>query len=249
MGAKSWLDALLAFFYPNVCQLCGAQRAESKDGFVCMQCRSGSEGVVWVDPPFCSRCGLPFPGAITTEFECSNCKEMDLKFESARAAVAATRNVREAIHRYKYGRALWIEPFLAEQLLARALPELRDDPCDAILPVPLHPVKQREREFNQAERLGKILSEATGIPLRTDLLKRDTYTTTQTSLSREKRLENVKRAFSCRRPEEIKGRSFVVVDDILTTGATTSACAGVLHKAGAARVRVWTLARATREQN
>ena len=109
--------------------------------------------VRFIKPPFCERCGLPFDGDLTTPFECTNCREMELHFSSARSAVVARGPVLEIIHRYKYQRALWFEPFLADLLLREAVPALRGQDWDLIVPVPLHPLKQREREFNQAERL------------------------------------------------------------------------------------------------
>jgi len=168
---------------------------------------------------------------------------MDWAFRTARSAVVARDEVLEVIHRYKYQRALWFEPFLADLLIQRAAPDLRQEPWDAIIPVPLHPSKLREREFNQAERLARRLSVATGIPLRRRLLRRVVATPTQTRLSRDERLANVRRAFALRGDQWFNGERFVLVDDVLTTGATTNACAQVLRTAGAGDVCVWTVGR------
>jgi ComF family protein len=149
----------------------------------------------------------------------------------------------EVIHHYKYRRALWFEPFLAEALVSRARPELLSGDWQAIVPVPLHPTKQREREFNQAERLARQLSHATGIPLCKRWLRRVRPTRTQTQLSREERQENMKDAFAWRGNEQLHGSRVVLVDDVFTTGATTNACAKVLRQAGASEIVVWTLAR------
>jgi ComF family protein len=237
---RSWTDAALSLFYPEVCQQCGQERATAADGFICARCW---QDVRFIRPPFCGRCGLPFDGEITQAFECANCREMDLKFASARAAVVAKGVVLDVIHRYKYQQALWFEPFLAGLLCREALPALREQPADLIVPVPLHPVKQREREFNQAERLGRQLSRATGIPLEARLLRRVRATQTQTRLTKPQRADNVRRAFTLRDDRPLPGRRVLLVDDVLTTGATTSACAEILLRAGAAEVRVWTLAR------
>ena len=112
-----------------------------------------------------------------------------------------------------------------------------------IVPVPLHSLKKREREFNQADRLAKYLSNAIGVPMDTSILKRVEPTQSQTRLSRTERAENVKKAFALRASVDLKGMHIILIDDILTTGATTSACAGVLRKAGAAKIQVWTVAR------
>ena len=235
-------DATLHFVYPAVCQICLAARANSQGGFVCTACR---DNVCPIEPPFCGKCGLPFAGAIRADFECANCAEMKLRFDFARGAVTANALVREIVHRFKYQRHLWFEPFLGGLLVDAAADELRGGAWDALVPVPLHPVKLREREFNQADRIARFLGPVIGLPVDNSLLLRNEPTQTQTELSRQERLANVKRAFSLHRSANVQGRSFILIDDVLTTGATTSACAKVLKKAGAARVGVWTVARAT----
>jgi ComF family protein len=237
---KNWINSGLAFVYPEVCQLCGAARATPAEHYVCADCRGR---VRFIEPPFCARCGLPFDGAITTEFECANCRESELHFCSARSAVVAREQALDLIHRYKYQRALWFEPLLAEWLIKAAQPDLAQGQWDCIVPVPLYPAKEREREFNQAERLGKRLSAANGIPLNTRLLRRVRPTKTQTRLSRQERLANMRNAFAMRPRQRLDGQRVVLLDDVFTTGATTSACARVLRAAGAGEVCVWTVAR------
>jgi ComF family protein len=238
--AKSWLNTGLGFFYPEICQLCEAERATAKDGFVGAKCWSH---IRFIRPPFCERCGLPFEGDLTTTFECANCREMELHFSSARSAVVAKTVVLEAIHRFKYQHALWFENFLADLLIREAAPVLRGQGWNFIAPVPLHPLKQREREFNQAEMLARHLSDATKIPLNTKLLRRVLPTMTQTLLTREQRAKNMRGAFAVRNGVTLDSERVVLVDDVFTTGATTSACAQTLRAAGAGEVCVWTVAR------
>jgi predicted amidophosphoribosyltransferase len=227
---------------------------------------------------------LPFAGQIHEEFECSNCQGITWYFETARSAVQAKGVVLDIIHRYKYKRQLWFEPFLANLLISSAcvsrstslvqdltcsaanscgsfsntseseplsLPEeppptqLTPALWDLLVPVPLHPVKQREREFNQAERLARRLSKASCIPLNNNILRRIQPTLTQTRLSREERAENVRGAFALAGSPDLKGQRIVLIDDVMTTGATTNACARVLRRAGASQVCVWTVARGT----
>ena len=237
---REWSEAALAFLYPPVCQLCDEHRAAAQEGYVCAHCW---EQVRFVLPPWCDRCGLPFAGELTTGFECANCRDLELHFLSARASVVANEFLRGIIHRYKYNRELWFEPFLCELLLRQAVPALRTAGLDGIVPVPLHPVKQREREFNQAERLAESLVAALGAPLRTDLVRRVQPTRTQTQLDKHARADNVRRAFAPVKSGTLRGQRLLVLDDVLTTGATTSAVARVLREAGAAEVLVWTLAR------
>ena len=239
---QGWLNVGLGFLYPEFCQLCGGQPATARDGFVCRRCWSQMR---FIRPPFCERCGLPYPGDLTAPFECANCRELELHFSSARSAVVARGIVREAIHRYKYQRALWFEPFLADLLVREAAPALRGQAWDFLVPVPLYPVKHREREFNQAARLAQHLSAATTIPLKHKLLRRVRPTVTQTRLTRAQRESNMRHAFAvpAAATAQLDGARIVLVDDVFTTGATTSACARALRTAGAGDVCVWTVAR------
>ncbi len=239
-AVNPWIEAALGFIYPQVCQLCGSQRATAAEGYVCAPCW---QGVRFIKPPFCERCGLPYDGAITTRFECSNCQGMDLHFRFARSAVVADGVTLEVIHRYKYRCALWFEPFLADLLLRAAGPELRGEDWDVIVPVPLHPARKREREFNQAERIAARLGEALRIPVNAQVIRRVEPTRTQTQLTREERAANVRKSFALCNGDELKDARVILLDDVLTTGATTSACARVLRQAGAADVCVWTVAR------
>jgi ComF family protein len=239
---RAALDAALNLVYPPVCQLCGTERAGAGQGYVGDRCRSN---VRFVMAPFCQRCGLPFDGEISQAFECANCREMTLHFRSARSAVLADSLMLDVIHRYKYNRALWFEPFLAGLLISRAAPELAVEAWDFIVPVPLYPVKKREREFNQAERLAARLGRAAGIPVNAGLLRRVKPTLTQTRLTREQRAANVREAFAFCGGNKLNGEKIVLLDDVLTTGATTNACAQALRKAGAGEICVWTAARAT----
>ena len=237
---QNWLNVGLGFLYPETCQLCGEEHATAREGFVCRHCWTQ---VRFIRPPFCERCGLPYPGDLTDPFECANCREMELHFSSARSAVVARGIVREVIHRYKYQRALWFETFLADLLIRESKPVFCEQHWDFIVPVPLHSVKHREREFNQAERLAIHLSAATRIPLNTKLLRRVTPTATQTLLTREQREKNMRGAFAVPRHSGLNGERIILIDDVFTTGATTSACAKVLKSAGAGDVCVWTVAR------
>ncbi len=237
---RDWFKAGLALVYPEVCQVCGAARSTAVEGFVCGACQQQVRPVV---PPFCRRCGLPFAGALTGEFDCANCRDMEFYFNSARAAVISQGLVREVILRYKYQRSLWFEPFLTGCLLRTAVPELAARQPALVVPVPLHPVKEREREFNQAARLAAPLAAALGIPLNATLLRRVSFTMTQTRLTRAERAQNMAGVFAVRPGARLNGQGIVLVDDVFTTGATTNACAKVLRAAGAGPVWVWTVAR------
>lgn len=239
--ARQLAQTALGLIYPDVCQVCREAVASTHNGYVCSECWSNVRFIV---PPLCDRCGTPFQGEISGHFECANCRELDLQFTSARSAVAAKGMVLDIIHRWKYGRALWFEPFLTGLLAREAVPALEGGGWDLIVPVPLHPVREAEREFNQAGHLARALGMALQLPVRHDLVRRVQFTATQTALSRGERARNMHRAFAPGSGRaDARGKRIVLIDDVLTTGATTSACAEVLRACGAADVCVWTVAR------
>lgn len=240
---RGWWDETLALVFPAVCGLCGRNRAGAREGYVCGECAGGVGHVRPVVAPYCARCGLPFDGEIVGEFQCGNCRDQDLAFEWARASVVATPFVLDVVHKYKYGRALWFEPFLASLLVGEATKVIDGAGWDGLVPVPLHPLREREREFNQAERLARHLGKATGLPVLRRVVRRISRTQVQASLDRRERARNVAGAFGVVDPGAVQGGRFVVVDDVFTTGATTNAVARALRESGAESVAVWTLAR------
>jgi ComF family protein len=237
---KTACDAALNFFYPPVCQLCKNERATAKDGYVGGKCWSGLR---FLTEPYCERCGLPYEGSITHSFVCQNCRDMEFGFSFARSAMVANRVILQVIGLYKYNRAVWFEPFLGDLLTRQAVPALSGQKWDMIVPVPLHPVRQREREFNQAEQIARHLGRALSLPVNTNLVRRARITGTQTLLTREKRAANMDKAFLPTGGKSLYLKRIILVDDVLTTGATTSACARALRDGGAKEVCVWTVAR------
>jgi ComF family protein len=233
-------DAALNLIYPPVCQICQQERAGIHEGYVGGECWSQ---VRFVTAPFCNRCGLPYEGSIGQTFVCENCADLDFHFRSARSAVRVNPLILQVVHQYKYNRALWFESFLADLLIRQAVPVLQEEKWDVIVPVPLHPARQREREFNQAERLARHLGRAAEISVNSNLIRRVKPTETQTQLNRAGRADNVRGAFAPRTRKKLNGEKIIIVDDVMTTGATTNACAGVLQKAGAGEICVWTVAR------
>jgi ComF family protein len=147
------------------------------------------------------------------------------------------------IHRLKYNREIWIVKVLSRILVQGLADErLSGEEFDAIVPVPLHSKRLREREFNQSAHLATRLSRATGIPVH-DVLVRSRYTGTQTALDRSERRQNLRNAFSLRKNASVTDQNLLLIDDVLTTGSTLDACAAVLLEQGAESVRALTLAR------
>ena len=150
---------------------------------------------------------------------------------------------REMVLALKYRGRLSLAPFLAGKMAEELLRRPEHLPADRIIPVPLHPVRLRERTFNQAELLARSLSRKLDIPVESDWLIRCRATQPQTDLTREERARNVRGAFDLRGKARLKGFRILLVDDVLTTGSTAQACARLLKSAGARTVVAVTAAR------
>ncbi len=227
--------------YPPACVGCETSLPHGE--YLCGFC---ADAVPRIEPPFCEVCSRHFEGEIPADvpFTCRDCRAHDFVF---RAAVSARRHAelaRDLIVRFKYERQYYLRQPLADWLAEafRADPRLHDPSPDALVPVPLHPRRERERTFNQAAVLARLLARRVGVPVRR-VLRRVRYTETQTALARAERLENLHGAFVAVRPRAISGAHLLLIDDVFTTGATVDECARVLRRAGAASVRVLTVTR------
>lgn len=213
-------------------------------------CRDCLRAIKPWDGPACAMCGLPFASSqASPEGICSPCRSNPPHFDRARSFGIYTYPLRDLILHLKFRRRERWGYLLGERLasLAARLDILDDSPL--VIPVPLHRSRERERGYNQAELLAKGLCaklKGPGAPsLAQRVLARKIPTAPQSGLRQAARRENVRGAFVVARPERLRGRSVIVVDDVMTTGATASACAATLKHAGALRVIVLTLARAT----
>jgi ComF family protein len=176
-------------------------------------------------------------------FVCVNCRDRAFHFECAVAVMHSRGVLRELIHRLKYGGELWLEEILTG-FLFQGLEDPRLDgvEIDAVIPVPLHALRRREREFNQAEILARGLARRGNLRF-LDALQRLRYTVTQTHFDRRRRMQNLRDAFKLRQNVSVQGKHLLLVDDVLTTGSTLDECARVLLEAGAQSVRALTVAR------
>lgn len=227
---------LLDVFFPepSACPACQRRRGDEPG-----LCRSCLEKIPRAVAPLCATCGAPLRGTVSV---CRTCASRRRFFSVARAPTTYDGAIRDFIHRFKYGgerelgRALGV-------LLGRFLERERVLwPIDGIVPVPLHPHRLEERGFNQAEVLAKVTGQWVGRPVWSDVLQRARSTETQTRLSAKARRENVQGAFRPWRVEKLAGKHVLLVDDVLTSGATADEVARTLLKAGASSVKVLCLA-------
>jgi ComF family protein len=230
---------LLDLLYPRNCIGCGVSSPETFR-FICWDCWADCTRVV---APFCEICGDPVAGAVEHGFTCYACAAEAPSFDRARSAARYEGAVGEALRQLKYEKGFWTAPDVARMLHGCLNAEFSAQEFDMVVPVPLHHVRRRERGYNQSEVLAKELARLIGCQIKPGVVRRIRPTTTQTNLTAPQRLSNVKNAFRSRREKQLTGKCILLVDDVMTTGATVNACAKALKKGGAASVYVLTAAR------
>jgi ComF family protein len=240
-AARPVADAALAFLVAPLCAVCREPIERPTRGAVCPSCWSSIESFV---PPCCATCGDALPSWRTfsvTDGRCPRCRRRPPPIALA-AAIGPYRGALERIvQAFKYdGRTSLGRP-LADRLRASGARVFAG--ADAVVPVPLHRSRERQRGFNQARELARHL----GLPT-LDALTRSRATRLQADLSAARRQANVRGAFAVRHGIDVRGLTLVVVDDVSTTGATLAACARPLLAAGAAEIRAATAAKTNRCQ-
>ena len=236
-GWWPWVTAALDLVFPPLCPVCDGLLGAGRRDPLCGACWEALERI---SPPWCRCCGAP----LGTEGLCGACRTRRPRFAYARAALRYGDVAREAIHAFKFGGRRGLANPLGDLLAGLGVSALPGALPDLLVPVPLHPRRARERGYNQAILLARRLERAWGVPVAADALLREVPTLPQADLDAAARRRNVRDAFVVRRPEVIEGRHVVLVDDVLTTGATAGECARVLIRAGAGTVGVITVARA-----
>jgi len=238
VGVRTGIGTAIDLVLPPTCLSC--RKPVGAAGGLCPSCWSG---MGFIERPYCERLGTPFvsddgdatvsPAAIADP----------PAYDRARAAARFGDVARDLVHLLKYGDRLDLAAPLGSWM-ARAGRELLAD-ADELVPVPLHWSRLWQRRFNQSAMLARAISARANVPVADDVLVRTRATPPQVGLARKERARNVQGAFAVEKSARIrvKGRNLIVIDDVLTSGATADACARVLRRAGAARVDVLVLAR------
>jgi ComF family protein len=195
----------------------------------------------FIDGPVCDGCGAPFEYDAGPQVRCAGCMARPHAFDSARAACLYDEASRDPILKLKHADRTDLAPLFA-RWLSRAAAELLEQ-AEAIAPVPLHPLRLVKRRYNQAAEVARPLARLCGLDYLPDALVRRRATRTQGGKSASGRRRNVAGAFEAPRRHLVEGRRILLVDDVMTTGATLDGCARALKAAGAARVDVAVLAR------
>ncbi len=239
---QGYFAGLVDLVYPRVCEVCkqNLRNITSIDKLVCAQCWSKIKRNV---PPFCSSCGRHLDKKNISKNICPSCARAKLHFDRAFSPCMYEGAMRELIHNFKYKNKEHLGGVLS-RLLTEFIKEysLPMKYMDIIVPIPLHAAKMREREFNQAHTLGSFIAEEFNIHLSPDVLCRHRNTRTQAELEPRHKLDNVKNCFSVNNKMSVKNKNILLIDDVLTTGATSSEAARSLKESGANVVFVLALA-------
>lgn len=240
-----WLDALESLVFPMSCLACDA---DGTDGPFCLDCK---QELLEAGGEACPRCALPrgpfAPDSTAKRPGCAWCRKRPLGFDDAVALGPYQGPIREACLRLKRSSGAWLAPWLADLLL-----DVHGDRCTGeaargavpwVVPVPLHWVRRQQRGFNQAEALARRIANRLQWPMRRPI-RRVQATHHLADLGRRDRAEALRTAFRVRETPELHGRTILLVDDILTSGATSGAAARALKRAGARRVVVAVIGRA-----
>jgi competence protein ComFC len=232
------INRSISIFIPYRCPGCG-RRGER---LVCEECETK---IARIGEPYCKRCGRPLPPGVHETDSCRECRG-GLDYDFSRSVFFYKPPVDEMVKRFKFGRNFAMGGWLRDAACERARSEPDFFSCcesaDGLVPVPLHPIRRVWRGFNQSGFFADGFHRVWGTPVM-NCLSRLRNTLPQSRLTVKERAENVKGAFGVRRNFSLDGKKLVIVDDVMTTGATVRECSRVLKNAGALEVCVLTVAR------
>ncbi len=243
MILRSALDAVTSVLFPAPCRICDQILTNASRIPICNRCLHSFEAIV---PPLCECCGRPFASPVAIQATrplCRLCRLDFFAFDRARSFAIYNDTVFDAIVLMKYEEVTRLGHWFAERIAGCIAQERDEWRVDAVVPVPLHPIRQRERGYNQAELIARPLAKRLGARVDTRLLTRTKPRPAQLLLSRSERWKSVRGAYATLEGAKVDNLRILLVDDVMTTGATLDACARALKKAGASRVVGLTVAR------
>jgi competence protein ComFC len=237
-GLKAAGSSVLDIVYPRSCEGCGSRMEQ--DGYLCWDCLCTSEKL---SRPYCEKCGDPVDGLVEGSYECSWCRRSHPLFSTARSVFRYRGAAVQVIQQLKYAGGVHLVGDVADYMAGAARSVFGKVRFDLVVGVPLHARKERERGYNQAG----LLADAVASRLRVDgfngIVRRMRDTVSQTELKSVERARNVNGAFCVDDPDWLFSKHVLLVDDVITTGATVNEVSSTLIKAGAASVNVISFAR------
>jgi len=236
---------LASILFPAPCGLCGEILDDASRIPICRSCLAVL--VPW-NAPLCPRCGRPFVSRVAVEGVeqplCHGCRRGLYDFDFARSYGPYSPEMARAVVLLKYQQVTPLAGWFAGRLLPLAREHASQLAADVVVPVPLHRDRQRERGYNQAELIARSLAKRLGLPCRPYLLVRTQPRPEKLRLTVRERWRSVRNAFDIREGTQVDKLRVLLLDDVLTTGATLDACSRALREAGAAYVAAMTVARA-----
>jgi len=233
---KNALDAVTSVLFPAPCRICGQMLTQASRIPICSECLASFERIV---PPLCECCGRPFASTVSSQAIkplCRLCRLKFFAFDRARSFAIYHHALLEAIILMKYEEVTRLGHWFAARLAESVALDPDKWNSDVLVPVPLHPARQRERGYNQAELIARPLAKSLGVRLDARLLKRTKPRPSPLLLSRTERWKSVRGAYATPDGVRVDNLRILLVDDVMTTGSTLDACARALKKAGAASV-------------
>ena len=240
------LKSLIDLIYPPRCPICQAFLQDQnavQGGQDIPFCQTCFNEFTPIKSPICSLCGRPFSDGTEQDRICEECLRKRPSYDIARAPYLYDGALMTAIHELKYAQRSHLADSLGSLLALFAQTCIGELRGSLVMPVPLHPKRLRARGFNQSLLLARCVASKTGAELDFLSLRRTKFTKPQTELSSEERKKNVRKAFEVVKPEVVKKRTILLVDDVATTGSTLNECAKALKRAGADGVLCLVLAR------
>ncbi|CAO4843323.1 MAG: hypothetical protein CNLJKLNK_01174 [Holosporales bacterium] len=223
----------LSWIYPNKCISCSDVDID-ETGMFCPACW---KDLIYIQPPFCDCCGLPFPIDLQNEMLCHHCQIELPAFHQARALLVYNDIIKRPILRLKHYDQTQYAKYFAKLLLPNI------DPIDYIIPIPLHWTRLFWRQYNQAGLIAHHLGKLMNTPVLHHVLQRCKKTKSQKNQKREQRIENLKAAFSLVHGDILKDKRILIIDDVMTTGSTLNQAALALKKAKPKSIQCWSIAR------
>ncbi len=239
MFVKDLLDDIISFVFPPHCLLCGACTSGSANMYFCNRCLNA---LPIHKGPICYTCGISFTSQEGADHLCSSCLQRSHFYGKARALGPYKDLLKKAIQDFKYRNKTILAVALGRLLADAGAVVLDKAAYEFIVPIPLHPMRVRQRGFNQSLMLARQIGKLWDIPVGAEALVRNRWTRPQTVLPLAERHRNIKGAFSCT-ISGLNGKNILLIDDVYTSGATVNECARILKKQGAREVDVLTLAR------
>lgn len=227
---------MLNFIFPPQCPICKTRVQNVHT--LCNECFGH---IRFISKPYCDKCGRPFEFQITEEYLCGTCLTKKQIFHKARAVFKYDDFSKRLILPFKHSDHIELTALLTN-LLFQAGSDLFAE-IDILIPVPLHRYRLMKRKYNQAALLAKSLSHRIKKPFATGVLLRVKHTQSQGHMKRTQRQQNVSKAFQVKNNQKIIGKHVLLIDDVMTSGATLNECAKALKKAGAQKISYLTLAR------